>query len=82
MVEQKKLSELRESIGISREKLAALAGCTGQTVWRAENDANITVKTYNKIYSTLIKLKENGNNNNIASDFVPITPSVSVEVIQ
>lgn len=78
MVEQKKLSELRESIGISREKLAALAGCTGQTVWRAENDANITVKTYNKIYSTLIKLKENGTNSSPVNDFVPVT----VEIVQ
>ena len=50
---QKELRELRESKGLSREKLAQLCGITSQTIYRAEKSGKITLSNYLKITNTL-----------------------------
>lgn len=50
---QKELRELRESKGLSREKLAQLCGTTSQTIYRAEKSGKITLSNYLKITNTL-----------------------------
>lgn len=50
---QKELRELRESKGLSREKLAQLCGLTSQTIYRAEKSGKITLSNYLKITETL-----------------------------
>lgn len=50
---QKEIRELRESKGLSREKLAQLCGTTSQTIYRAEKSGKITLSNYLKITNTL-----------------------------
>jgi DNA-binding XRE family transcriptional regulator len=52
---QEKLRSKRESLGLSRDKLARLAEITTQTIYRAETSGKITLQNYLKITETLEK---------------------------
>ncbi len=68
---QEKLRSKRESLGLSRDKLAKLADITPQTIYRAETSGKITLQNYLKITETLDKYgrsnnARNANRNNVA----------------
>lgn len=47
------IKKLRTERGLSREKLAHMAGVTSMTIYRAETKGNITYNNYMKILNTL-----------------------------
>ena len=75
------LEQKRKDKGLSREKLAALAGVTSQTIWRIENGLNTTIKTHNKIIHALENYKGDENFTDNSDTHIPVSGSDYVVVI-
>lgn len=75
------LEQRRKDKGLSREKLAALASVTSQTIWRAENGLNITLKTANKIINALENYKGDENNADSLDHHIPVSGNDYVVVV-
>lgn len=75
------LEQRRKDKGLSREKLAALAQVTSQTIWRIENGLNTTMKTHNKIIQALENYKGDENTTYTSDSHIPVSGSDYVVVI-
>lgn len=75
------LEQRRKDKGLSREKLAALASVTSQTIWRAENGLNITLKTANKIINALENYKGDENTIDSLDHHIPVSGTDYVVVV-
>jgi len=75
------LEQKRKDKGLSREKLAAIAGVTAQTIWRIENGMNTTIKTHNKILNALENYTQNDTNIHTDSVHIPVSGSDYVVVV-
>lgn len=75
------LEQKRKDKGLSREKLAAIAGVTAQTIWRIENGMNTTMKTHNKIIQALQNYTQDVTINDSDSVHIPVSSSDYVVVI-
>lgn len=75
------LEQRRKDKGLSREKLAALAQVTSQTIWRIENGLNTTMKTHNKIIQALENYKGDENTLDTSDSHIPVSGSDYVVVI-
>lgn len=73
------LEQERKKKGLSRDKLAALAGVTSQTIWRIENGLNTTIKTHNKILNALQNYNENTTDS--GEPFIPVSGTDYVVVV-
>ncbi len=82
---QEKIRTKRESLGLSRDKLAKLADITPQTIYRAETSGKITLQNYLKITETLEKYGRKSKNltsNNIRTNNSSDSTHLSVSADQ